>query len=308
MKKQRSFFSVERLSNGRLAVGLMLTLSQVTPRWLGYLLIDWVTRGLLCRRRSAMLQSIRANQWVLSDGTLSPTELDRRVCQVLGFSGRALFDHYHNLRAPLRVQRMVVLSARLQALLAERQQARSGAVFVGPHTGAFDLAGLALAQMGLRLLVLSFPQPPSGYQLQNELRRLSGVEIVPFTVEALQRARQWLQAGGTVLTGLDRPWPDATYRPLFFGRPASLPVTYIPLALRNHVPVYVLWCLAQPDGTYVVDCSEPIWLRSYPDRETEILSNAQVVLSIVEEVLRAHPEQWSMTYPVWPEVLEQLSL
>jgi KDO2-lipid IV(A) lauroyltransferase len=304
-ENRHRFFDVQRFSNGRVAVGLMLTLSQVTPRWLGHALIDWVTRSILCRRRSIAQQAIRANQWVLSGGTLSPAELDRRVCQVLRFSGRALFDHYHNLRAPQRVQRLVSFSARLQTLLAERQQQRNGAVFVGPHTAAFDLAGLALAQAGLRLLVLSFPQPPSGYQLQNELRRLSGIDVMPFTVDALRAARQCLQNGGTVLTGVDRPWPDATYRPHFFGRPAALPVSYVPLALRNQVPLYVVWCWAQSDGSYQVDCSEPIWLQSHPNRETEILVNAETVLRVVEKVLQAHPEQWSMTYPVWPEVLDE---
>ncbi|HNT55307.1 MAG TPA: hypothetical protein PKG95_11380 [Anaerolineaceae bacterium] len=302
----RPRINLQRFSNSRFAVSLMLTLSQLMPRWLGRRLVDLVARLIVCQRETAMVQAIRANQWVLSGGTLSAAELNARACQVIRSSGNALFDHYHNVRTPNRARHMVQFTPHMLEIIAERKQARQGAVFVAPHTGSFDLAGMALVQAGLKFLVLSFPQPPGGYQLQNELRRLSGIEIMPLTMEALQSARQRLQNGGTVLTGLDRPWPESTHRPRFFGRPTALPVAYIPLALRNKVPVYFVYCLSQPKGRYVLNCSEPIWLQSHPDRDTEVIANAEQILRLAEAVLSAHPEQWAMTYPVWPETLDQI--
>ena len=298
--------NLQRFSNSRFAVSLMLTLSQLMPRWVGQQLVGLVARLIVCRRQRPMVQAIRANQWVLSGQKLTAPELDARACQVIQASGSALFDHYHNLRAPRSARRMVQFTPHMLDVIAERQQGQHGAVFVASHTGSFDLAGMALVQAGLKFLVLSFPQPPGGYQLQNELRRLSGIEIMPLNIEALQAARQRLQSGGTVLTGLDRPWPESTHHPRFFGRPTALPVAYIPLALRNKAPVYFVYCLSQPKGKYLLDCSEPIWLESYPDRDTEIIANAEKILRLAEEVLQAHPEQWAMTYPLWPESLDQI--
>jgi lauroyl/myristoyl acyltransferase len=38
----------------------------------------------------------------------------------------------------------------------------------------------------------------------------------------------------------------------------------------------------------------------------EIEKNAEKVLKAAEPFIRAHPEQWAMTYPVWPFALKQM--
>jgi lauroyl/myristoyl acyltransferase len=45
-----------------------------------------------------------------------------------------------------------------------------------------------------------------------------------------------------------------------------------------------------------------------PDEDPvkEIEKNAEKVLKAAEPFIRDHPEQWSMTYPVWPFALDEM--
>jgi KDO2-lipid IV(A) lauroyltransferase len=168
------------------------------------------------------------------------------------------------------------------------------------------LAGAALALNGLCFQTLSFPNVNDGYAWQNRIRRHLGLEVTPLSMSSLQLARERLQKGGTVLSGLDRPHPGSNYMPRFFGRPAALPVFHVRLGLRTHCPIYVVAVLTQPDGKYYLDCSEAIWMQPHPNANTEIITNAEKVLLAGEVFIRKAPEQWAMTYAVWPEVINAI--
>ena len=45
---------------------------------------------------------------------------------------------------------------------------KKGAMLVGPHLSNFELSIQILGHYGLDALVLSFPQPPAAYRLQNK--------------------------------------------------------------------------------------------------------------------------------------------
>ena len=132
------------------------------------------------------------------------------------------------------------------------------------------------------------------------------MEILPASPSSIRRAVAHLRRGGVVLTGMDRPVASRKYRPLFFGRPAPLPVHHISLALKTGVPVVVAATIIQPDRSYRFWISEPIEMVPLPDRQEEIVSNAERVLQVAEGYIRQSPQQWSMFFPVWPDVLDQV--
>lgn len=288
---------------GGLGVGMSIALGQITPERWGYRLVNFVSRQIVRNPDRSFVKATRANQWVISGQTLSAAELDEQTLNVFRSIGCCLFDFYHNLHRPKKIQQMVDFSERMEAVLDERNSGKQGAIFITPHTSAFDLAGAALAMHGLCYQTLSFPKVNDGYAWQNRIRRELGLEVTPLSMASLQQARERLQKGGTVLSGLDRPHPGSNYKPRFFGRPAALPVFHVRLGLKTHCPVYVVAVVTQPNGKYFLDCSEPIWMNPDPDPQKEIITNAEKVLQVGETFIRDHPEQWAMTYPVWPEVL-----
>ncbi len=304
--KKIDSMKIQSFLYSRIASGLAIFLSQILPAKVGYPFAEWLGRTIGTLRGTEHERAVRANQWVISRKKYTSRELDRATEAVFRFAGYALYDFYHQLARPDAILKKVSFSPRLQEFLDHRQEAGQGVLFVVPHMGSFDLAGRALAMCGLPFQILSYPQPPNGYKLQNKIRAIPGVEVTPMSINAMRRAVERLRKGGLVLTGLDRPIANANYHPRFFRIPADLPVTHVRLALKVNVPIIVAAVIRNSTGNYLVDISEPIHMKPDPDLKTEMENNAEIVLSCAERFILRAPQQWLMYYPVWPTALQEM--
>lgn len=302
---RKNLLSLQSIVNSALGMSIALFIGGVVPRRLGYAVAHRFAHRISHRKEDPLVRAVRLNQWVVRRMP-EKTELDACVEQVFQNQGRFLFDFYHNLHRPKKVRRMVRFSPGFQTLLERCRSGSHPALFVSPHVGPIDLAGYAIALAGLPVQLLSYPRVNSGYAWQNLLRRQQGLNITPLSPSALTQARIRLQQGGTVLTGMDRPNPGVGYAPRFFGFPAELPVFYIRLALKTGVPVFVLAVSADAAGSYLLEVSEVIIMKSHADPRVEVISNAERVLEVAARFIARHPEQWSMFYPVWPELMKKV--
>jgi phosphatidylinositol dimannoside acyltransferase len=292
-----------------LGTAMILALSQSMPVPIGRPVASVISYILSNRFLIPTYRAVCLNQWVVHGGKLRPRELRRVVRQVYQNQGRALYDFYHNLDRPHELRRMTVLTPSFQTLMDECMSGKrkQGTLMLMPHLSGFNLSGLAVAQQGFKFLTLALPNPNRGYAWQNQLRNDRGMEVLPMTFETLRLARERLQSGGTVLTGVDRPIENADLNPTFFGKPAPLPVAYVKLALRTGARVVVLGFQTSKDH-YIVDASPQIELEGMPDAHEELLTNAQKVLKVIEQFILLDPSQWMMFLPVWPEVHKEIPL
>lgn len=297
---------LQSLMNGRLGVGLALGAGRIMPPGIGYPLASFAADRIAARRKLALVRAVRLNQWVISQGSLSARQLDQAVRQTFRHTAHCLFDLYHNLHDPEAVLKLMEQNPHLDEAIAWSMAEKKGLVVVGVHMSNFDFVFQSAGLRGWRGLAISYPQPGGGYQWQNDLRRQTGIEIVPGSMEALRLGIRRLQAGEMVITGIDRPQVDSKYRPCFFGRPAAMPVLHILLAIKANVPVVVTAAIMRPDGIYQFYASDFITMQAHPDRQEEILLNAERVLSVAEGFIRQAPQQWAMFYPVWPEALNEM--
>ena len=296
----------ESILNSSYGLRLAQILGRTLPPPAGRLLAKRAARIIAGRRNSAQVRAVRANQWVAQGQTLDGPALDQAVLAVFSHGGQCIYDMYHYYHNPLALQNKVVLSPRTLEVIERSRSRKAPAVLAGPHLSNFDLVLQVLGRQGLEALVLSVPQPPSGYRMQNRQRTQYGMEALPYSVTALRRATERLKSGGMVLTGVERPIPSHKYPVHFFGLPAMLPVTHVPLALNAGAPAIIIACHMRPDGSYLVDASEDIPMRAMPDRSAEITRNTEAILERLEALIRENPTQWLMYYPVWPQVLEQM--
>ncbi len=296
------------LFNSRLAVGLGLSISSMTPPWVGYPLAHRIAELVASRRKSMMVMAVRANQWVIHDEAITPQKLDLAVRRVFISIGRSLYDFYHFLNHPKAIRRMVEFDPTFDTAFEQARQGRQGSLWVAPHMSNFDLVARAVVLRGLPLQFLTYPSPPGGYRWQNELRELRGARITPMSIEAIRQASETLRANGAVITAVDRPLTkdDAKYRPRFFGRAAAMPVFHIRLAIKHNLPITVLGGCRKLDGRYFVWASEPIPMERRPDLVEETVVNAERILSVIAGYLYKTPDQWAMLYPVWPETINSM--
>lgn len=297
--------SPQHLVAGPLAIQAAVLLGLLLPRSVGLKLANSLGKFLGREKNSRMVRAIRANQWVVHNGQLSPEELELLTQAVLQSAARCLFDYFHFLSRPKKLQSIVEFSPEAQKIISRIQQ-NQPTVIVAPHLSNYDLMGYALALKGLDVQVLSYPNPNASYRLQNRIRRRVGINVTPLNLSAFRQARKHLRRGSSVLTGFDRPLEGkqkGKYRPIFFGHKCDLPVAYIRMALEADAPVCVMAATSQPGQTYRLIGSKPIWMEPFEDLETEILTNAHRVHSEAEPLIKSHADQWAMFYSIWPQFL-----
>lgn len=281
---------------------LGMLLGEALSPSLGSWVVNRLTNIISRRKNFEQIKAVRANQWVISGNSLSGQALDDRVKQVYYSSGISLYDYFHSMRKEDRIRELIQFDDNLLYFLKCVKSEKERTLGLVLHIGAFDLCGYAIALSGARPLILAYPNPNLGYQWQNELRKQAGLVVEPLTMQSFQQATRHLRQGGTVITGIDRPWPGGQYHPKFFGRSSDIPVTAIQMAIRTETPVMLLACIRQPDHRYILHASELIELHKHPDRDVELVENTERVLSVAEGFITSAPEQWAMFYPVWPEI------
>ncbi len=298
--------SLEQLITSQAALKLAVTIAQATPPQPGYALGRLIARWISSRRDSGPVRAVRANQWIIAGRKSSPQFLDQAVLAVLRNSARSIYELYHTLQHPRALDRMFVIDPSFQDIFARPEFDREGLVLAGLHMVGFDLGLQWLCMHSFKPLVLTIPDPQGGRRLEFETRQKTGIRMVPGSVKGLLQALRFLLKGGMVMTGIDHPAADATPRPRFFGLPAALPTHHIYLAARAQVPVVVVGSCLQEDGKIHIFASAPVEMRASPNRQEELLNNAEKVLEVVEDFIRRTPQQWLITLPVWPDLIEDV--
>ena len=291
--------------NAEYGIKTGLVVARLMPRSAGYALARFLAARIASQKNQPMVKAVRANQWVVRGGKLSARELDDAVRKTFEDRAYLIVDLYHNLQKPEQMLSAVEFGPNFRDLIDRSQRRSEGLMVVLAHVSNYELAGLAAAKSGGQGVALTLPEQPGGYKQHDNIRKTFGIEAIPASMASLKYAARVLREGGTVATGTDRPLPGSSYRPMFFGRPAALPVHYVVLALRERVPVVVGCVSRQGDGKYRVVGSDIILMKDYADRKTSILANAERILGITENYIRQAPEQWAMFFPVWPEVVPE---
>lgn len=288
-----------------LSVRLAMLTGKSMPRERGLKFASFLGKTFGSIKASPMVKAIRANQWVIHEGSLTKKELNQLPKLIFASAARCFFDYLHYLHRPELLHEIIEISPKAQSAF-DRIRNNEPSVFVCPHLSNFELIGYMLATYKIDVQVLSYPNPKGTYKLQNHLRKNVGISVTPMSLSAFRMARDRLRQGGSILTGLDRPLDSAhtnKYKPTFFGHEANLPLAYIRMAKEANAPVIIIAPTSQPDGRYCLEGSDLIWMRPEENLENEILNNGNRVLKIAEGYIKNYATQWAMFYPVWPQFL-----
>ena len=298
--------NLQSFLNSRRAGKLALLISGMLPPSMGHRLARYLADWISKHDQLPLNQALRSNRWVISQGGVTANQLEEAARQNLRNIAHSFYTLFHYLNDPVTLQNLVAFTPQIEDLIVRSQKSEAGVIVAGLHLSNFDLVFQAAALHGLRAIGLSLPEANEAIQWQHEFRQLAGLEILPASVANFRHVINRLEAGETVVTGIDRPIGTAKTRPLFFGRPAHVPVHYIHLALKARVPLIIMGAILHPDGVYHIQSSDYIELQHFSDRETEILWNAEMILEIAADIIRQTPEQWAVMQPVWPEALADI--
>jgi len=297
---------LQQVTHSSLSLRIASSLAKSLPPPLGYRIGYGLVEQIAQRRNSGLVRAVRLNQWMASRESLQGEKLDQAVRETLRHTAHSLFDLYHYNHDFDATRKRIVFDSSFDVVSRRSEFERHGLVVAGLHLSNFDLVLQWLCKDGLKPLVLTIPNPRGGRRMEYEIRKRTGMNLIPASVGALKQALKHIRRSGMVLTGIDRPIDKPQVCPRFFGRPAALPVHHIFLASKAGVPVVVTAVYLQPDGKYHVFASDPIEMELYPDSTERTIRNAEKVLAVAENFIQRSPQQWSVPLPVWPDIVDQV--
>jgi Kdo2-lipid IVA lauroyltransferase/acyltransferase len=176
-----------------------------------------------------------------------------------------------------------------------------GVLFLTGHMSAWELSSFAHALYGCPLHFLVRPVSNRRVdELVNRYRCLSGNKPIDKNKSA-RTILKVLGEAGTVGILMDHNTSlDEGVFVNFFGVPASTSSGLARLALRTDaavVPGFLLW-----DGSrrkYRLRFEPAVELSRSADEEADVRENTQRFTRVIEEFVRAHPDQWLWVHKRW---------
>ncbi len=181
------------------------------------------------------------------------------------------------------------------------EMAKKGPVIVfTAHLGNWELGAAAMALMGYPTTVLADFHPSQQVTaFFNGRRESKGCRVVP--VDSFHKCFRTLKTGGLVAIVGDRPVTGRGIEARFLGRTTLVPDGHAVLARRLGATIVPCFLLMTRGGRYDLIVEEPIVPRVTADEKADERDCVERCLAAVERHVRAHPEQWYVFRPVWPE-------
>jgi len=188
-------------------------------------------------------------------------------------------------------------------LLSAAIASKRGVLLVTPHLGDWELGGYLLAKRGVRLLVLTQPEPGNGFtELRQQSRARWGIEtlVVGQDAFAFVEIIKRLQEGAVVALLLDRPPAPTAVSVELFERPFKASIAAAELARATGCAVLPVYVVHLDRGTEARVLPEIDYdRRALGDRDAR-RQLTQRIMRAFEPVIKQHADQWYHFVPVWP--------
>lgn len=174
-----------------------------------------------------------------------------------------------------------------------------GALLLMGHIGNWELTGPAYAQMWRPVNVVVRPiQNRAINDYWRKARATLELSLLP-REDALRDCMKALKRRETVALVLDQNM--RRHRGIFvdfFGRPACTTPGLALLSVATRTPVLPIFMLRLADGRHQLHLLPPI--EPPPDRSEESIRVAtQHYTRVLEDIIRAHPDQWTWIHKRW---------
>ena len=116
---------------------------------------------------------------------------------------------------------------------------------------------------------------------------------------ALPKITEGLRRGEVIGMLIDQSRRKHGVEVTFFGRKATASPAAALLALRCNSLVLPAFCVRRSDGQLTIQVKTPLELTRTGDLRSDIQSNTQRMIDVVEEMVRTYPDQWFWLLKPW---------
>jgi KDO2-lipid IV(A) lauroyltransferase len=182
---------------------------------------------------------------------------------------------------------------------AEHWPRDGGVLLVGAHLGNWELMATACRRLGARPAEVVRPlDNPVVNAVVDRTRRGAGVATIPKQHAATEMAGR-IHLGEVVGLLADQSPRENGVPVTFFGQPCWATIGPVALAVRTRAPIQPVALTRDPDGGYTFRIQPAIPLEFTGEMHRDLEVNSQRVQDVLEQLVRAHPEQWLWFHRRW---------
>jgi lauroyl/myristoyl acyltransferase len=254
--------------------------------------------------REAVREAILDNFAAVLDLPRNATAVERTGREMISRHTRSWIDFLrYSGRRGVDPRSLLASRSGDERLVAASRDGR-GAILLTAHVGNFELGGLFLAQLGLKVAAVYVPDPsPVVERHREDARRMLGVRGLPIDTSpfAFLPVRKALEENIFVAIQGDRDVSGTGRRMPFFGKSASFPVGPFRLAQASGAPIFPVFVLQEDDGRYRTIVEEAIRVPNVRGEEGDaaVVAALASFVASMERTIRAYPSQWYLFTRFW---------
>jgi lauroyl/myristoyl acyltransferase len=254
--------------------------------------------------REAVREAILDNFAAVLDLPRNATAVERTGREMVSRHSRSWIDFLrYSGRRGVDPRSLLASHSGDERLVAASRDGR-GAILLTAHVGNFELGGLFLAQLGLKVAAVYVPDPsPVVERHREDARRMLGVRGLPIDTSpfAFLPVRKALEENIFVAIQGDRDVSGTGRRMPFFGKSASFPVGPFRLAQASGAPIFPVFVLQEDDGRYRTIVEEVIRVPNVRGEEGDaaVVAALASFVASMERTIRAYPSQWYLFTRFW---------
>ncbi len=177
--------------------------------------------------------------------------------------------------------------------------AGKGALLFSGHFGNWEIGAVRLIYEGFPVIPLSrASSSPRVAKRITAIREKLDFPVIPIS-EGVRGILRALKSNCLVPIMPDRFARSEGVTVPFFGQPTHVWPTPAVIALRTGSPILPAHAIRQPDGRFLVRIDPPVELSATGDRDFDIWRTTARTMATLEELIRAHPEQFTWPYELW---------
>ncbi len=173
-----------------------------------------------------------------------------------------------------------------------------GVIIAAAHSGNWELIGPTLAIYGYPVVGVAQRQTNAAMdRLINEIRTSTGLHITYKT--GVREMLAFLSEGKAVGLIMDQDAKEQGVFADFFGRPAATPQGPAALGRMKGAAIVPTFMTANADGSHTIILHPPLLAEKTADRDRDFLVTTQRLNAILEDHVRAHPDEWFWLHNRW---------
>lgn len=268
----------------------------IPPRW-GYPFFSFIG-DLVYRFATGARQIVQENLGHVLGQESDKAKIEDTARQLFRNSLKNYYELFHQrtlsqeeMRASLTVKGL----EHIDEALAEGK----GLVLAAAHLGSPDGLIYLASFFSYRVTApAEHLRPERLFRYLLSLRRRGGMTLLPADGPLLALFRA-LKRNEIVAVAADRDTTESGIIVDFFGAPARLPDGHVQLAMRTGAKLALAFGKREPDNSLTIEIHPPLELEDTGDFERDVRANMEKVVTSLERVIRTHPEQWLIFYPLW---------